>query len=76
MKPHYVLYKGRPERVGLLQGKKVILVKVEPVMHEDGSQYCHQCLFAASSCATLATSQEVLGADCTQSKDSVYKEVP
>lgn len=75
MKPHYVLYKGRPERVGYINGIKVVLVQVEPDPQPDGSKYCNQCKFVAAGCARIDDSREVLGLDCVSAANLVYKEV-
>lgn len=74
MKSHYKLVNGRPERVGLIKGKKVMLVAVEPIKHVDG-RYCPQCAFRPYSCPSKLDSQDVLGADCTDASNLVYKGV-
>lgn len=75
MKPRYVLYKGRPERVGRINGIKVVLVPVDPMPRPDGSVYCNQCRFVATGCAPIDDSREALGKDCTAASNLVYKEV-
>jgi len=74
VKPHYVLYKGHPERVGLVNGKKVVLVKVEG----NGDLYnphCSQCALY-KLCGPLDLRTVGSPGSCLDLPKGVYKEVP
>lgn len=74
MKPHYVIYQGRPERVGLVQGKKVVLVTVKP-NNDPENPHCSQCALYRS-CGPLDLGLVKEPGSCFGLRRGVYKEVP
>lgn len=74
MKPHYKLVNGKPARVGLVQGRKVMLVPVRP-NPELEQPHCSQCTFF-EPCQTItpeASRRALDGASCTDAFNLVYK---
>lgn len=73
MRPHYKLVNGKPTRVGMLLGKRVMLVPVvpDPALEQ---RCCGQCtFFAPCTSVTSDASRKALGASCTDAVNLVYK---
>lgn len=73
MKPHYKLVDGKPTRVGMLLGKKVMLVPVapDPTLSQ---RHCSQCVFF-ETCEAVSPGAglKALGASCIDAVNLVYK---